>query len=161
MKISRRGLIQKSAVGVAVGLTGCTSGQSFQQCSSECFENSQSNTNRQEGTVEYSFTARVPQGRYVVYEINPQVSIGLSYVARVTQGSAVDIYVMDGDEFNRYRDEEDTSFYIEASEQDTTNAEIQTTMPPGDYVIIIDNTYYGEAQPSGEVVVEFEGENSL
>jgi hypothetical protein len=117
--------------------------------------------NRQEGTAEYSFTATVPQGRYAVYEINPQVSFEMSYMARVMEGSAVDVYVMDGDEFNRYRDEEDISFYSEASEQDTTNAEVQTTMAPGEYVIIIDNTYYGEAQPSGEVVVEFEGENSL
>lgn len=98
-------------------------------------------------------TVTLQEGEYGVYTFQSGVSFQLAVEFESPSGQPVDVFVMDDDEFDRFRDRESVSFYPEVSGQATTGYSAQATMTAGNYVLIIDNTGIGEASPDGEVTV--------
>jgi len=72
----------------------------------------------------------------------------LEYTIVVRDGPAIDVFVMDEDEYYHYINGETFLFYTAASVENTYYASISWYIPgDGTYYIVVDNTDAGEAQP--------------
>lgn len=95
----------------------------------------------------------VPEGRYAVRTITPNQTITVTVDASVQGSDSVDLYIMDDDEYDRYR-ERDRDFQVRFAETEVVDLSRETELGSGDYVFVIDNTGVFGATPDGEVSVD-------
>jgi hypothetical protein len=67
-------------------------------------------------------------------------------------GPAVDVVVMTPAQYERYRDDEAFAHLPGVSMPDVVNGEVASTLGAGDYVLVVDNTATGPAEPAGSGV---------
>jgi len=63
---------------------------------------------------------------------------------------------MNKDEFDRLRDGKEFSFFAEISSLDVIKTEKSVEAAPDDYIVVYDNSQFGEAQPDEEVRIDVE-----
>lgn len=100
---------------------------------------------------ERSDTVKIDPGSSASIEVpfDQGANRDLSYVAEVTDGPRIDVFLMDNANHQRYRDGQDFSYHEEGSELDTARAERHLTVPEtGTWWIVLDHTSRGEAAPS-------------
>lgn len=77
----------------------------------------------------------------------PEESLTLEYETVVREGPAVDVLVLDADEYQHYRDGYDFLYRTADSELATRHASKTATLEPATYAFVVDNTQAGEASP--------------
>ncbi|WP_135822434.1 hypothetical protein [Halostella litorea] len=83
--------------------------------------------------------------RYWTFTLNQEAT--LSYEFTVRNGPNVDVILTDQEEFNSYQDGNRFRYASSGSSLDSIGDRISTDIPADDYVLCIDNTEAGEAQP--------------
>ncbi|MFC4359306.1 hypothetical protein ACFO0N_15275 [Halobium salinum] len=86
--------------------------------------------------------------------------VELSYTVVVRNGPSVDVVLTSRDEFEYFRQGQSIQYYPEASRLDTEYANVTGNLHTEDYVLIVDNSGYGEAKglQKAELSVEISGE---
>jgi len=100
-------------------------------------------------------TVTIPAGRYAARILQPSTAAEYNVDFEVTGGGAIDVFLFDDDEYDRYRDQ-NTDFQLLARVRNETSGQLSTTVGAGDYRIVFDNTGFVGADPSGEVTVAIE-----
>jgi len=90
-------------------------------------------------------TVREDYYRTYEFTLNRQVTLDLRVTVR--SGPAVDIILTTPDEFDEYEERNRFRYNEDLSLLDTTGGDTSMDAPAGDYVLIVDNTEMGEAQP--------------
>jgi len=104
---------------------------------------------RQEGTV------RLPKGAYASLTFHPQTGTRYSVEFAVLDGHPIDLFVMDDDEYDRYRDRDrDTQYLTELSSIRSVEDSVRGALSPGEYHFVFDNTGVFGADPQEKVTVE-------
>ena len=67
----------------------------------------------------------------------------------------MDFYVLDENEFSRYRDQKEFQFYQDFSAIDTPNPQFSGRLGAGKYHIIFDSAEFTGSRPDGQVRSEF------
>lgn len=107
-----------------------------------------------EGTLE------LPAERYAAWELTPQTSVRYTIDFDVVEGEAIDVFVTDDDEYDRYRErDEDFQVYLRARE--STGEEMSEIFSADEYRLIFDNTAVFGAQPGSDVTIELTVEASV
>jgi len=74
----------------------------------------------------------------------------LDYRLDVQNGNPAEVFVIDRREFDRFREGDEITHYVDFHGTGTT-PHASGGLSAGDYLIIIDNTAYGDISPEGEV----------
>jgi len=152
--LSRRDLLLSGGLLTVGGLGGWwllqDNGQSEHRIYGEGWD-----VERTEGTrsVEIDGSVTIPEGRYAVRQFRPQVAAELTVSFEVTRGDAIDMFVVDDGEYDRYRDR-DRDFQLYGRAQNTVADSVSVELGAGEYRVIFDNTAVYGARPSGEVVAD-------
>jgi len=139
---SRRSFLG-TAVGVGVlGIAGCSSGE----------EDAQNPENGGDGSQEQSFeiidsTRQVDEDQYLAQSFTLNDTANIEVQMTVRKGPAIDVLTMSADEFDHFENRERFRYFPELSIEDGTGGSASGTLDPGEYVLVIDNTNAGEAQP--------------
>lgn len=99
---------------------------------------------------ERSDTVKIDPGSSASIEVSfdQRGSRDLSYVAEVTDGPRIDVFLLDNANHQRYRDGQDFSYHEEGSDLDTARADKSLTVPEaGTWWIVLDHTSEGGASP--------------
>ena len=67
----------------------------------------------------------------------------------------MDFYVLDQNEFNRYRDQEEFQFSQRLSAISTTSPQISGRLNPATYYVVFDNTNFAGTEANGEVQADY------
>lgn len=146
-------------VGATATLVGCTDLRQdlgatgkHQHASDPWESRSQSQT-----AAGYELDAQVvlPQGTYAIQTYGPDVAFRFSLEGTVERGGPIDVWVMEDDEFDRYREREDALYLSSVSRSEVRRFDISGQLNAGDYVICFDNSAFNGAQPEGEAQVSF------
>lgn len=153
--ITRRGTLAALSTSV---VAGCTGGESPQHAADAW----QSQRHEELPTgYRQTGTASLDAQEFTALTFSGQVTFVLNYAFAVAEGGAIDVIVIDRPEFDRLRDGKDVSHYRELASLDTTRNEVAKRLTAGDYALVIDNSSFGEATPSGSVAVEITHEVRL
>jgi hypothetical protein len=99
-------------------------------------------------------TLTLPAGTYATRELVPRGLI--IFGANVQASGTFDFVVTDDTEYQRFRDQQESTFYQNLSALGTDNVHVSEEIGAGEYVIIFDNTGQGEALPDGELTADVE-----
>lgn len=102
-------------------------------------------------TTTITIDGMLPPHRYGLYQLNPTYAVDIEISITVESGGAMDLFTMDDDEFDRFRDGDSVSLYTDFSKSNVTKTTVSGTLSGGKYAIIFDNSRHGEATPDGEL----------
>eukprot|EP00191_Tetraselmis_sp_GSL018_P013448 CAMPEP_0177587508 /NCGR_PEP_ID=MMETSP0419_2-20121207/5696_1 /TAXON_ID=582737 /ORGANISM="Tetraselmis sp., Strain GSL018" /LENGTH=221 /DNA_ID=CAMNT_0019077577 /DNA_START=662 /DNA_END=1323 /DNA_ORIENTATION=- len=95
----------------------------------------------------------IPKDSYEEFLVKGPVTV--SYVATVVNGTAVDVVVLDKENFIRFANKVDSEFNEEASTLDSRQAHLlHYRLGPGLHYLVVDNSKeFGSTKPAGDVEV--------
>ncbi len=100
----------------------------------------------------------VKQGEYWSERFVLRWDATVSVSARVASGPAVDVYLMDPAQVGLFTSGRKYSFVTTLSQGNTRSFEKSARLPEGDYVLLVDDSIFGDAKPpllrEGSVTVE-------
>lgn len=133
MSRSRRQLLVASA-GICAAVAGCSS-------------RAQSGDDEatREQVLDESIT--VPEDEYWYGTFEVAQSRRLQYEFVVREGPAIDMWLMEDAEFDRYQANDRFTYAESASAPDSTGTTVDAELPAGEYVLVADNTETGDAAP--------------
>lgn len=67
----------------------------------------------------------------------------------------MDLYILEEDEYDRYRDQRSFQVFGEADESGKTNPQLTTEVPAGEHMVIFDNAAFTQTEPTGEIEGEY------
>lgn len=139
-------------------LTGCNAlgGNKFTNAE-EPFSGVQTVTGLEDDDTGKSATAVLPKGSYASFAFTLQEPSEMALEGQAVKGGPVDIYVMTINQFNNYQRNKKIvgrSGY-EVGAESTGSIDVTQQFQPGEYLIVFDNTYVGDASPSGEASIDF------
>lgn len=152
--LSRRDLLLSGGLLTVGGLGGWwllrDNGQSEHRIYGEGWDVERAKKTR---SVEINGSVTIPEGRYAVRQFRPQVAAELTVSFEVTRGDAIDMFVVDDGEYDRYRDR-DRDLQLYGRAQNAVADSVSVELGAGEYRVIFDNTAVYGARPSGEVVAD-------
>jgi len=134
-------------------LAGCSAlgGPKFERAT-DAFTNVQQS---EEGeTTVTTGLAVIPDGQYATFSFALAGDGEVALSGQVTQNPPMDFYIMGPDQFTEFQREPNLISAAAESEQ-TSTPDISIALAAGEYVGVFDNTYIGEAGPSGEARMDF------
>lgn len=102
--------------------------------------------NRSSGDTK-SGTGQIGEDQWLTWNLDFTEQTHLEYEMLVRDGPSVDVFLFDENEYEYYSNQERAKYYSALSDLDTIQPEGRGWLESGDYVLVIDNTNYGEAQP--------------
>lgn len=148
--ITRRRVLAVSAA-LTAGLAGCSDGSTDNPIT-----NVGGTTTTEEQTLTIvDETLSIAGGEYEAWEFSGPGAV--EYDFSVSDGPAVDVYVLSAHSFDFYRDGE--SIQTKAESEDSSGDQGSAVLGSGDFVVLVDNTDVGGASPpangaTAEVEVE-------
>lgn len=92
-------------------------------------------------------TLTIQPGNFVPYRFSTTLPATLSYTLTVTDGPNVDVITTSEEEAEAYMNGDRWRFFSPASVSDTAQAQVEASIDPRSWVIIVDNTTEGQASP--------------
>ncbi|WP_136716603.1 hypothetical protein [Halorientalis salina] len=121
----------------------------------DAFSNRRNATGLADGAVGKSARVEIDTGQYTNFPFALDEPSRMTVTGQVIRNGPIDCYVMTVDQFNDYQREPET-VGAESTFSAVESLDFTTRFPEGDYLFVFDNTYLGEAGPSGEAELEFE-----
>ncbi|MFB6163595.1 MAG: hypothetical protein ABEJ31_00375 [Haloarculaceae archaeon] len=103
--------------------------------------------------------AVIPEGEYATAGINSRKGDTLTVRGQVVKHGPIDLYVMTPDQFGKYK-RQPNLVTAEFEARSTSAPDLTADLGKADYQLVMDNTYLGQATPSGEARFQFELEIS-
>jgi len=102
-----------------------------------------------DGDVVYQGSNRetIDPGRFVPFRFELELPATLSYNLRVVEGPNVDIIATDPGNAEKFEQGGNWQLYTPASRSDVGAASVTAGLDPGEWVVIVDNSFVGEARP--------------
>lgn len=148
---TRRRVLAVSAA-LTAGLAGCSGGQS-----DDDGDSSTTTADEQTETI-VDDTLTIAGGEYESWEFSGPGAV--EYDFSVTDGPAVDVYVLSAHNFDFYRDGE--SIQPEAESEDSSGDQGSTVLGSGDFVVLVDNTdAVGASPPEDDATADVEVEATV
>jgi len=119
----------------------------------DAFSNVQNATGLDDGETGKSARVALAEGGYTHVPFAVEEPSEMHLTGHVMTNGPIDCYVMTVDQFNQYQREPD-EIDAEAEFERVDAIDLARKLQSDDYLFVFDNTYLGEAEPSGEV--EFE-----
>ncbi|GAA0193803.1 hypothetical protein [Halobaculum roseum] len=96
---------------------------------------------------ETSDTRQIPEDEWYQwnFELNEQAVLSYDFVVR--SGPAIDAILTDDTEYDQLQEGNRFRYYSEGSVMDDEGGQVTTTLAPGTYHLVLDNSDAGEAQP--------------
>lgn len=154
--MKRRDYLSAASVGVVGTLAGCTSaidsltGPEFAAAKdpwSEINDHELPNGNEQTGTV------TLPAGTYAQKSTNVDIDFTLRIAAK--SSAPFDLFVLNQNEFNRYRDQEEFQYLTEFTAFGKRDLRLSGQWTDEYLYIVFDNTAFTRTAPDGEVVANY------
>ena len=95
----------------------------------------------------------LPEGTYAHLSNNQPLNITLEVAAKANR--PFDVFVINRNEFNRYRDQEEFQYYEAFAALSQRQIRLSDTWTDQHYHIVFDNTAFTEAQPDGEITANY------
>lgn len=153
--MERREFVTAVGVGSLAGVTGCIQnvvGTQMEQAEDpwQGIETSQSGpTSTTEGE------ASLPQGTFATRAYEPETQTGLAINYEVESGNPIDVLTMRREEFDRYSNGEDAVYLANVSTLNEATGDMRGRITAGEYVVVLDNTTWGEGTPRNDETVSF------
>lgn len=155
--VTRRNLlIGAGAVAGLVGLGGCALGAAVLSRPDHRVHDGW-DVERTEGlrSVTLDGTLTLPEGRYAGRNLRPDLALQYDVEFDVSRGGSVDVFTVQEDEYDRYRDRADNFEFVSSlSTTDSSGATLSGTLGAGEYKLVVDNTGVYGADPGGEVEMD-------
>ena len=153
--MNRRQYLAGGTAITAVALAGCVGsltgdGTEFRAAEDPWSQGNEfelSNGNGQSGLV------TLPEGTYAQLSTNQDIDITLEIAAKADQ--PFDVFVLNENEFNRYRDQEEFQYVQEFAALGQRDIRLTGTWTDEYLYIVFDNTAFTEAQPDGEISANY------
>jgi hypothetical protein len=153
--MNRRQYLAGGTVVTAVALAGCVGsltgdGPEFRAAEDPWSQGNEfelSNGNGQSGLV------TLPEGTYAQLSTNQDIDIELEIAAKADQ--PFDVFVLNENEFNRYRDQEEFQYSEDFVARGQREIRFSGTWTDEYLYIVFDNTAFTEAQPDGEITANY------
>ena len=132
--MKRREYLLAISTGCSLSLAGCLEGGDGDSEPSE-YEidlETESDQLQDSGTVE--------SGEFTTYTLNVPLETRMSCDVEVISGPAVTFLTMNQNEFNRYRDGDEFSFYEDLSVESQNSISVEGELATGDYRLVVDRT---------------------
>ena len=153
--MDRREFVTAVGIGSLAGVTGCI-GNVVGTGMKEAEDPFQGVETSQSGSTEtVQGDAVLPQGTYATREYNRDSTTQFSIDYETESGNVIDVITLRREEFENYSNGDNTVFLKEVSQMDAPSGNLSGTLNAGDYVIVFDNTTWGEGVPEGEETVSF------
>jgi len=139
-------------------LTGCNAlgGNKFDgREQGDAFSNIQNASGLEDGEAGKSARVTLASGEYSNFSFTLQEESVMTITGQVMTNGPIDLYVMTIDQFNQYQ-REPNLIDAEAEAENVDSIDLTQQLQSGEYLFVFDNTYLGQAEPSGEVEIEFE-----
>lgn len=149
--LSRRTLLDTAGIALVTTLAGCSAGASQQTAPTPLVDETVHVEPGQYETVEFS----LDEERWTT------VSAYLSDRSLEVKhdGPGVDVVVMSPGQYSQFQETRTFDYVGGVSMPNVVNGEVSATLPPGDYVVLVDDTSTGSAKPgssSDPAVVKLE-----
>ncbi|UHH24952.1 hypothetical protein [Halobacterium noricense] len=177
--MNRRTYLASVSVGTASLLAGCSSSGDSNETTTSLTTTEQTTTtqttttapaeheyapdpwknleaDRGETSTTITGQATLGAGQYAIRQAQFNQPLNVEVSVTVQDGSAIDIFGMSPDEFDRFRDRESPVYYDGFYETEVSDTTITGSMPAGDHRLVFDNSPVFGSEPSGEVTFDFE-----
>ncbi|PSQ15228.1 hypothetical protein BRD00_14695 [Halobacteriales archaeon QS_8_69_26] len=154
--MDRRAFVTAVGVGSLAGVTGCI-GNVVGTGMDEAKDPWRGVETTEEGsTTTDAGEAVLPQDTYAPrsYERDDAFELAISF--EVEGNNGIDVLTMLREEFeNNYSEGNEAVYLTSVSELDATSGEVQGLLEADDYVVVFDNTAWGDGSPQGEETLSF------
>ena len=152
----RRAVLATLGTGVFAGCSSINAlgGKKFEKAPrEEAVSNAKELNINDENAGGQSGRITLEKGQYLVAGFAWETPFRMEITGQVVRNGPIDLYVMTIGQFNRFQREPNI---INATHESTRveSLDVNTDMEQGRYNVVFDNTYLGEAEPSGTVEIE-------
>lgn len=157
MERTRRALLTGAGTAVAAGLAGCSGSDDEPEGSGADTESepeaTEASTPTPEPTPEIQVivdeTVNIPEDDYESWQFYVDGEFELNYEFTVTEGSTIDVYVMEHRELARYQSEQ--GFEAAVASEDIQSDSASVELSEATYHLVVDHTSRGRAEPPGGI----------
>jgi len=153
--MDRREFVTAIGIGSLAGVTGCVQnvvGTGMEQAE-DPFQGLETS---QAGSAQtLSGDAVLPQGTYATRSYQPESRVQFSVDYETQSGNVVDVLTMRREEFQNYTQGNEAVFLAAVSQMNAASGDLSGVLGAGDYVLVFDNTTWGNGTPEGEETVSF------
>ena len=151
----KRGVVGTVLVGGGIFALSELGGSEHRLASSEAIVRNDKSVEGQSLNVDARFNLKA--GTYYPYQLDPQPGYTYDISITVSSNTAIDVITVPVNQYNRYQDQnEDFGATVELTERSVESVTLETRVSSGEYRIILDNTGWIGASPSGVADVSFE-----
>jgi len=115
---------------------------------SDTFDDFPENPDYSELHAEDDGEKHLTSGQYWHWRWSQNDGVTIGWTVEVTEGSAIDVIVMDESEFSKFEDGETYEYYTDGSDLETKAASKSITLSAGSYRFILSNLDAGADEPS-------------
>ena len=156
----RRAVLATLGTGVFAGCSSISAlgGQKFEKAPrGEAVSNIKELNLNDDNSGGQSAMVTLEKGEYLAAGFAWGTPFRMEITGQVVQNGPIDLYVMTTGQLNEFQREPNL---IGATHEATRveSLDVSTDMEPGKYHMVFDNTYLGEAEPSGTVEIDFSAE---
>lgn len=142
----------------SIGLAGCGAlGKSTPDLDNDALRNQETASGYRSQSVRGDL--ELDSGGYTAKMLTPDRSV--RYAVTTDTDAPIDVLTMERAELNNYREGKNALFFKQASVLDTRRASIDTSLSAGSYVLVFDNSTWGEASHGDTVTGTFSVEMSI
>lgn len=132
-------------------LAGCLGqlarGEGFEEAE-DPWSNVQEGSGLGQSVQQADFELEAGQWAAKTFAFGQRAQIG--YLAKIDTGNAGETFVLDSNQLDDFEDQAEISHYQRLHDTGT-DLRGYTTLPVGEYAIVLDNTSYGEQAPEGSI----------
>lgn len=153
--MDRREFVTAVGIGSLAGVTGCIQnvvGTGMDQAE-DPFRGLETTQAGSAQTV--SGEAVLPQGTFATRGYKPESRVQFSVDYETQSGNVIDVLTMRREEFQNYTQGNEAVFFDAVSQMDAPSGDLSGVLGAGDYVLVFDNTTWGDGTPQGEETVSF------
>lgn len=153
--MNRRAYLTAVGVGSLAGVTGCIANVvgTGMDPAEDPWQGVETTENGSTTTVEGELV--LPQDTYATRRYQPEGSFELAITYEVEGENPVDLYTMRPEEFDNYAEGDNAVFFTAVSKENAPSGDVQGLLEAGEYVVVFDNTSWGDTSPNGEETMSF------